>query len=572
MKTKFLMALALVMITSSGWALGSWKTISNFPDSNPGHMLLLTDGTVMVQNSGNVEWYSLKPDSAGHYLSGTWGTLSNMIDSRLYYTSQVMQNGKVLVAGGEYGDSASGHSGEVYDPVANSWTPTPLPGVGLSDAGSILLPNGEVLCEPVGFYDGTGSNTFLYNPANNTWSPGPMDLSYQDEATWLKLPDGSVLSVDVFVGGVTSERYIPYANTSTWLVDANPKQALASPNAEIGGAFMLADGTAFWLGGSGHTGIYTPSGNANPGSWASGPDMPSYNGQILYWSGSAYVATNYNGLLSTQDTPAAMMVNGKILCQIAAGTFHSEVWFYEYDPVAKAFNPAACPTNATAGKPFFPAAKISDGTSMLDLPDGTVLYNDTGSLYIYTPDGSPLAAGKPVINDVEWNSNGSLHLSGTLFNGISQGASYGDDAQQDSNYPLVRFTDGSGNVTYGHTYNWSSTGVQTGSQIVTTECAVPASIYDSQGGYSLQVVANGYVSAAVGFNSPVWVNFNYTGSTQNGAYSTPYKTLAQGTNAVNSGGTIAINAGTQPSTTSTTLTIAKPMTIISVNGPTTIGQ
>ena len=577
-KSLLLLAVTLVMAPHSGRAVGSWKTINinstPFSTTNyPGHMMLLSDGTVMVQNSGAVQWYSLKPDNQGHYLNGTWGTLSKMIDARDYYASQVLTNGSVLVAGGEYGDAAAGHSAEVYNPVANSWTATPLAGVGLSDAESIMLPNGDVMVEPVGFYDGSGAYTFLYNPSANQWSPGPVDLVYQDESTWVKLPDGSVLSVDIWTGGTTSERYIPYANKNLWAVDGNLPLPMEGGSTEVGGAFMLADGRAFWLGGSGYTAFYTPSGNTNMGSWAPGPNMPFYSGTIYgYSSSNTLVGSSYTGLLSAQDTPAAMMNNGKILCNFAPNTDHSEVWFYEYDPSVNNFVAAPCPTNTTPGTPFLPFGQISDVTSMLDLPDGTVLYNDDGYFYIYTPDGSPLAAGRPTITSVTWNSDGSLLLRGTLFNGISQGASFGDDNQQDSNYPLVRYTDGSGKVSYWRTYNWSSTGVQTGSQIVTTQCTVPASVFDSPGPYSIQVVANGNASNPFNLYGPVWVDFNYSGSPQNGNFATPFETLAQGTNAVVSGGTIALNASIQPSHTSATLTIAKPMTIISVNGPSTIGN
>jgi hypothetical protein len=80
-------------------------------------------------------------------------------------------------------------------------------------------------------------------------------------------------------------------------------------------------------------------------------------------------------------------------------------------------------------------------------------------------------------------------LTGTLLNGISEGAAYGDDAQMNSNYPLLRLTDGSGNVYYARTYNWSSTGVMTGTNVETTEFTLPANL--PQGTYSLVVVANG---------------------------------------------------------------------------------
>jgi hypothetical protein len=216
---------------------------------------------------------------------------------------------------------------------------------------------------------------------------------------------------------------------------------------------------------------------------------------------------------------------------------------------------------------------ISDKTSMLQLPDGNVLFNDTGTVYVYQPDPSPISAGRPTIYSVSWNTDGSLHLTGTLFNGISQGAVYGDDAQQDNNYPLVKFTSG-GTVYYGRTYNWSSTSVRTGGEIMTTEVAVPPAVLDVPADWSLQVIANGNASAAWNFYSPVWVDFNYSGFPfQFGWYPFPYNTLPQGVSAIASsypGGTIAIKSSTGHETVP--YTISTPMTIISVNGPSTIGN
>jgi len=48
---------------------------------------------------------------------------------------------------------------------------------------------------------------------------------------------------------------------------------------------------------------------------------------------------------------------------------------------------------------------------MLDLPDGNVLFTDGGNqLYIYQPDGPPLAAGKPTITGITWNADGSRRV------------------------------------------------------------------------------------------------------------------------------------------------------------------
>lgn len=72
------------------------------------------------------------------------------------------------------------------------------------------------------------------------------------------------------------------------------------------------------------------------------------------------------------------------------------------------------------------------------------------------------------------------------------------------------------------------------------------------------------------YGGPVFVDFNYTGSTQDGTYFTPYKTIGNGVNAVGNNGIILIE--TTGSTTETP-TISKPMTITTLGGATaTIGR
>jgi hypothetical protein len=259
-----------------------------------------------------------------------------------------------------------------------------------------------------------------------------------------------------------------------------------------------------------------------------------------------------------------MMPNGKILCVVTSTSSHNPVYFYEFDYLANAFTQVASPTGG-----FSDGTTISDAMTMLVLPDGNILFSDTGAhLWVYQPDGFPVAAGKPTIYDVHWNVNGTLHMSGTLLNGISQGAAFGDDAQMDSNYPIIRLTDGSGNVYYARTYNWDSTSVMTGGRVVNTDFALPYSVFSGPGFYSLVVVANGISSGAIGFYGPVWVDFNYNGFFQFGTYALPYHTLGQGVSAVASGGTIALKPGTSPET----MTITKPMNITAIGGAATIGH
>ncbi|HXR47688.1 MAG TPA: kelch repeat-containing protein [Candidatus Limnocylindrales bacterium] len=472
-----LVLLAGLLISWQSKAAGTWVPLTNQAPDNIDTMLLLSDGTVMAASgepggggTGNA-WYRLTPDANGSYVNGIWSTLAPMNYTRLYYSSQVLQNGRVLVAGGEYGSGSN--SAEIYDPVANTWTVTPPPPAGqvrFHDSVSEIISNGNVLVAPV--TPAAYGETVIYNIASNVWMVGPTLANnnyYQDEASWVKLPDNSILTIDPF--GTNSERYIPSLNQ--WISDATVPVAIYDPVAgEMGAAFLLPDGRAFFLGGTGNTVLYTPSGNTNAGVWQAGPVIP--NGQVA------------------ADAPGAMMVNGKILCATASSATNTvPTSFYEYDPVANAFTQV----NGPAGLVFYQA---SFAMRMLDLPDGTALFSDTGpQLYVYQPDGSPLAAGKPAITALATNGDGSYHLTGTLFNGISEGAAYGDDAQMSSDYPLVRLTNSAGNVYYARTYNWSSTSVMTGTNPVSTDFTLPANL--PQGIYSLVAVANGNASAPVTF-------------------------------------------------------------------------
>ena len=261
-----------------------------------------------------------------------------MHDTRYDFSSDVLTDGRVFVAGGEYGTGKA--TAEVYDPVGNTWTTAPVPTAllnpasqspeagerqGFYDSISKILPDGSVLIAPDGA--STTGGSLIYNPVSNTWSRGAtfFRVGYPDqaEATWVKLADDSILTVDPY--GTNSERYIP--SLTRWVRDANvPVKLFDDVGDEIGAAFLLPGGQAFWLGGTGHTAIYTPTGSTTAGTWVAGPDLP-------------------NGM-ATPDASAAMMVNGKILCAVSATLYKdtngnvvypAPTSFCEYDPVANSF-------------------------------------------------------------------------------------------------------------------------------------------------------------------------------------------------------------------------------------------
>jgi hypothetical protein len=542
-------------------AEGTWYPVSTSPAEGIETMLLLPDGTVMAHSGGGTHWYSLTPDSTGGYTNGTWTSRPAAPYNRLYYASDILKDGRVFVAGGEYGNGTT--NANIYDPVSGVWSTLSIPNGfinknntvnpppynnntgGFIDAGSELLDNGKVLILPVGEY--SYGETVTYDPVSNTWASATLHVgANEDEACTVKLPDGSVLVVDK--GSTTSERYIPASNT--WVADATCPVALYDPyGGEQGPAFLLPNGNVFFIGSTHNTAIYTPSGTTSPGTWVSGPSM---------------------GSLGAPDAPGAMMFNGKILCALSPAPFQlngtndvftTPTYFFEYDYSS---GPVGSFIQIHAPGGGFTRNEVTYNDRMLDLPDGTVLFTDGDTqLYIYKPDGSPLVAGKPSVYSITPNANGTVHLTGVGFNGISEGANYGDDAQMSSDYPLVRLTDSGGIVTYARTFNWSSTLVANPA-VVSTE--FDASTINP-GNYSLQVVANGIASDPISYSGPVWVDFNFSFFLNLGTYDIPDRTLAAGVSQVTSGGTINIKS----SNSTETMTITKAMTINSVGGPSTIG-
>jgi hypothetical protein len=84
-------------------------------------------------------------------------------------------------------------------------------------------------------------------------------------------------------------------------------------------------------------------------------------------------------------------------------------------------------------------------------------------------------------------------VAGTLFNGMTQGGFYGDDAQMATNYPLVQIVNvATGHVFFARTHGHSAMAVAYTKEVV-TQFDVPAGI--ETGASQLIVVTNGIPSA-----------------------------------------------------------------------------
>ncbi len=525
---------------------GTWTQIATpSPHYNMGACLVMTDGTIICHNtSGGGEgtgWDRLIPDAAGSYVNGRWDSIAPMINDRLFFSSQVLPSGKVWVAGGEYG--AGGTAAEIYDPVTNTWTlSNGVPsGWNIYDAPSELLYNGNVLDGPEIGTD-PSFDCMFYNPATNLCSIAPSSLFNHDEAQWLKLRDSSVLFIGI--ANDSSNRYIP--QTNTWIHDATvPGFIYDIDGEESGCATLLPNHNAIFFGATPFNAIYTPSNNTTPGSWTPADSFPIIGG---YRTGQP-------------DAPGAMMVNGHELLAVSqvgtsSGEFGFPAFFVEYDYTTGHFTQVTAPIPGIGDS--IPGIATYQ-TQLLDLPDGNVLLSISQSssystsYFIYTPGSAPIPDGKPTINSVLPFNCPNYIITGKLFNGISEGASYGDDWQVASNYPLVRLSNGT-NVYYAKTSNWNRIGAVQTDSLEDTAYFTTANI--PGGTYSLVVVVNGFASNPIllnvfGFSSVSETNINCpsvgTGSaTVNGASGgiSPYTYSWSDANSQTTANATGLSAGT----------------------------
>jgi hypothetical protein len=484
-KMKASRAFGILLVVLLGWHdiafSQKWRALMNQPSFGAGHPLLLTNGDVLVQEDNPGTWSRLTPDQFGSYINGTWEQAASLPPGYgpSAYASAVLPDGRVIVEGGEYnfGQLEWTNLGAIYDPKEDVWAPVnPPPGwTILGDAQSVVLPDGTFMVANCCAFPFTAA---LLDAKTLTWTfTGENKQDLYDEEGWTLLPDGTVLTVDAENAAhpTHAEKYIP--NLGKW-INAGSTIVLLSdpPTAEIGPAVLRPDGTVFATGANsnktkaGHTSIYhPPTDRMKPGTWTPGPDIPDEN--------------------DMGDAPAALLPDGNVLCDTNHGINNPPTTFYEFDGTT--FIKVPGPPNS--GK------DATEQGSMLVLPTGQIFFTDGSSdVEIYTAKGKPDPSWAPVITSSPGNvTRGKTYaISGMQFNGLSQGAMYGDDSQMATNYPLIRITNNaSHHVFYARTYDHSTMAVATGKDKVSTHFEVPNGM--ETGASKLVVVANGIASKPV---------------------------------------------------------------------------
>lgn len=484
-------------------AVSPWTRLKNPPPFAGGTMLLASDGTVLVHVEpgpvgGTPDWYRLTPNSKGSYVDGTWSKLPSMPSgyAPLYFASAILPDGRMIVEGGEYivGTPTWTNRGAIYDPVSNSWrSVAPPPGwANIGDAQSNVLNNGTFImaqaCQNCTSPNGTLSTAdALFNAGNLGWNPfnfGKNDPN--DEEMWTLEPSGQLLTVDTWLTPNT-ELFDPHI--LNWSLAGNTiGSPVNSPAAEIGPQVEMPGGNTFVVGaGNGQIApvpctTKTPAQTSlyhyvpgTPGRWTAGPSIPTIGG-LQY---------------DSADGPGSILPDGNVLFDVSPCVFNAPIAFMVYNASSNSVSQVGDVPGASFDSSF--------NTRLLLLPNGQVLFDDGGpQMYVYTAGGTPNPAWAPSISGLSSTSlspGQTYGLAGSQLAGLDQGATYGDDSQSNTNFPLVRISNSkTGVVTYARTSQWSSVSVAPGTSS-TTNFTLPAST--PAGASTLVVIANGIATAPV---------------------------------------------------------------------------
>jgi hypothetical protein len=328
-------------------------------------VVLLQNGMVLILGGGTASDQAVAQAEIYDPSSGTFSATGSMLIARGGFTATLLNSGEVLIAGGSGSqNSVSTYlaEAELYDPVSgqfsttgNMTTPRSLHTATLLDDGTVLLAGGE---------DGDDSplsSAEIYDPATGTFTATGSMAAKRILHIATPLNNGKVL----IAGGVDNSKSDQTALASAEIYDVATKtftttgSMTTARTTEISGApsiTLLSDGTAFVAGGVAgdastgpqilaSTEIYDPA----SGTFTASADMttPRFlqtatlldNGGVLLAGGTASLATDDSGILSSAEifepseltpahlvsialTPASATIKtGSSQVYVALGTF-----------------------------------------------------------------------------------------------------------------------------------------------------------------------------------------------------------------------------------------------------------
>lgn len=290
----------------------------------------------------------------------SWTTTASMILPRYFHTSTTLNNGRVLVAGGETETGVVHNTAELFDPAFGVWIPAAPMAVARTLFPAVRLSSGRVLVAG-GFAAGLRAiaNTELYDPSTGVWLRGGSLGTARGQQTGTLLDDNTVLvaggvTTDLVTGAgtglATCERYFEATNSWSATGSLNVARFLRHT------ANLLADGRVLVAAGG-------------QGTWSTVLAAAElYSPSAGTWSNTGSLATGREGHAS------ALLPGDKVL--VAGGVDSSQNMLASaevFDPTANSGAGAwsAAPSMATA-RAAFTATRLP-GTNNILVAGGAVV-------------------------------------------------------------------------------------------------------------------------------------------------------------------------------------------------------
>ena len=242
-------------------ASGTWTVTGSMHAARQGQTAtLLSDGKVLVAGGlGNATTFSpLSSVELYNPATGQWTTTGSMTTGRWLQSATLLNNGTVLVAGGDNASGSPVTSAELYNPATGTWARTGSMSTAREGQDATLLPGGDALVT-AGVEGASGLFAERYNPAAGQWSAATGGLAACSIITACRIHSSATLLGDgevLVAGGITGQNshsgstatvilYDPAANAWTSTGSMNTARDLQTSNLLANGQVLVAGGTHF---------------------------------------------------------------------------------------------------------------------------------------------------------------------------------------------------------------------------------------------------------------------------------------------------------------------------------------